>query len=53
MKKGSIALLNQITTISKQRIYYPRSSKDLLSGVHLSNASLNLVDEKLIKLFTK
>ena len=53
MKKGSIALLNQITTISKQRIYYPRTSKDLLSGVHLSNESLNLLDKKLIKLFTK
>ena len=53
MKKGSIALLNQITTISKQRIYYPRTTKDLLSGVHLSNASLDLLDEKLIKLFTK
>lgn len=53
IKKGSIALLNQITTISKQRIYYPRTSKDLLSGVHLSNASLDLLDEKLIKLFTK
>ena len=53
MKKGSVALLNQITTISKQRIYYPRTSKDLLSGVHLSNKSLDLLDEKLIKLFTK
>lgn len=53
MKKGSIALLNQITTISKQRIYYPKTSKDLLAGVHLSNSSLDLLDSKLIKLFTK
>lgn len=53
MKKGSIALLNQITTISKQRIYYPKTSKDLLAWVHLSNASLDLLDAKLIKLFTK
>lgn len=53
MKKGSIALLNQITTISKQRIYYPKTSKDLLSGVHLSNSSLNLLDKKIIQLFTK
>lgn len=53
MKKGSIALLNQITTISKQRIYYPKTSKDLLSGVHLSNSSLDLIDKKIIQLFTK
>lgn len=53
MKKGSIALLNQTTTISKQRIYYPKTSKDLLSGVHLSNYSLDLIDKKLIQLFTK
>ena len=53
MKKGSIALLNQITTISKQRIYYPKTSKDLLDGVHLSNSSLDLIDKKMIQLFTK
>ena len=53
MKKGSIALLNQITTISKQRIYYPKNSKDLLAGVHLSNSSLDLLDKKMIQLFTK
>lgn len=53
MKKGSIALLNQITTISKQRIYYPKKSKDLLAGVHLSNSSLDLLDQKMIQLFTK
>lgn len=53
MKKGSIALLNQITTISKQRIYYPKTAKDFLSGVRLSNSSLDLLDKKLIELFTK
>ena len=53
MKKGSIALLNQITTISKQRIYYPKTAKDLLAGVHLSNSSLDLLDQKMIQLFTK
>lgn len=53
MKKGSIALLNQFTTISKQRIYYPKTSNDLLSGIHLSNKSLSLFDNKLIELYTK
>ena len=53
MNKGSIALVNQITTISKQRIYYPKTAKDLLARVHLSNDSLDLLDKKLIELFTK
>jgi len=49
MKEDSIALINQITTISKQRIY-----KDLLTrNVKLSNNSLDLIDEKIIKYFTK
>lgn len=53
MKNGSIALVNQITTISKQRIYNPKSDIDVLSGIKLSNNSLNLIDEKVKKLFTK
>lgn len=49
MKEDSIALINQITTISKQRIY-----KDLLTrNVKLSNKALDLIDEKIIKYFTK
>ena len=53
MKNGSIALVNQITTISKQRIYNPKSDIDVLSGIKLSNNSLSLIDEKVKKLFTK
>ena len=53
MKKGSIALINQITTISKQRIYFPKTSKDLLANIHLSNLSLDLLDKKIIEIFTK
>ena len=49
MKKDSIALINQITTISKQRIY-----KDVVRrNVKLSNESLNLIDNQIIKFFTK
>lgn len=49
MKQDSIALINQITTISKQRIF-----KDTLGrNVKLSNNSLDLIDEKIIKYFTK
>ena len=49
MKQDSIALINQITTISKQRIF-----KDTLRrNVKLSNNSLDLIDEQIIKYFTK
>lgn len=53
MKNGSIALINQITTISKQRIYNPKSDVDVLAGIKLSNNSLDLIDEKIQKLFIK
>lgn len=53
MKSGSIALVPQITTISKQRIYNPKSKKDILSGIKLSNNSLDLIDKKIIEIFTK
>lgn len=46
MKVGSIALINQITTISKQRIF----DDDIL---RLSNKSLDLLDKQIIKFFTK
>ncbi len=49
MKIGSIALINQITTISKQRIF----DDDILRKVRLSNNSLDLLDKQIIKTFTK
>lgn len=49
MKKGSIALVNQITTISKQRIF----DDDVLKKVRLSKSSLDLLDAQIIKSFTK
>lgn len=49
MKYDSIALINQITTISKQRIF-----KDIVRrNVKLSSESLDLIDDKIIKFFTK
>ncbi len=49
MKKDSIALINQITTISKQRIF-----KDTIRrNVKISSTSLNLIDKQIIKFFTK
>lgn len=44
MKKGSIAFVNQITTISKIRIYEPKRSDDVLSSIKLSNEKLDLID---------
>lgn len=44
MKKGSIALVNQITTISKIRIYDPKRNDDVLSKIRLSNEKLDLID---------
>lgn len=53
MKYGSIAIINQIRVISKQRIYDPKTEFDILSGIKLSNENLNLIDEKMKKIFIK
>lgn len=53
MKQGIIARITQITTISKQRIYNPKTKNDILSGIRLSNQSMDLIDDKIIKMFTK
>ena len=46
---ASIALINQITTVSKQRIF-----KDTVRrNVKISNKSLDLIDKQIIKYFTK
>ena len=52
MKCGSIALVNQITTISKIRIYDPKTDHDILSGIRLSNEKLDLIDDEIQKKFT-
>lgn len=53
MKKGSIALISQITTISKQRIYDPKTSSDILANLRVSNETLDLIDKKIKELFIK
>lgn len=53
MKKGSIALVNQITTISKMRIIDPKNDKYVLSGIKFSSEKLNLIDEELRKMYLK
>lgn len=51
MKVGSIALVDQITTVSKMRIYDPRNARGVLSGIRLSPESLDKVNEKIKELF--
>lgn len=53
MKKGSIALVSQITTISKQRIYDPKTNSDVLSKLKVSGHTLDLIDTKIKELFLK
>lgn len=52
MKTGSIALVGQIRTISKIRIYDPKTNFDVLSNVKLSNEKLDLIDHEIIALYT-
>lgn len=53
MKQGSIALINQITTISKQRIYNPKTNYDILSGIKLSPNNLDKINDKIVELYIK
>ena len=53
MKYGSIAIVNQVRVVSKQRIYDPKTNFDILSGIKLSNENLDLIDEMMKKLFVK
>ena len=51
MKEGSIALVNQITTISKMRIYDPRDLKGVLAGITLSEESMEKINQKVKELY--
>lgn len=51
MKSGSIALADQIVTVSKLRIYDPCTSKDLLYGIKVSNDTMDKIDAKIKQLY--
>lgn len=51
MKQGSIALIGQITTISKIRIFDPKYPNDALSKVRITTPTLDLLDAKIQELF--
>lgn len=52
MKTGSIALVSQITTVSKIRIFDPKTMDGALAGIKLSNEKLDEIDQCLKALFT-
>lgn len=52
MKRGSIALVGQIRTISKIGIYNPKTNLDTLSKIKLSNEKLDLLDKEIMRNFT-
>lgn len=51
MKEGSIALVNQITTVSKLRIFDPRNLKGVLAGISISEESMKKINQKVKQLY--
>lgn len=51
MKEGSIALVNQITTVSKMRIFDPRNIKGVLAGISLSEENIDKINQKMKELY--
>lgn len=51
MKEGSVALVNQITTVSKMRIFDPRTLKGVLAGISLSEENMKKINQKIKDLY--
>lgn len=51
MKQGSVAIINQITTISKIRIIDPKNNLGVLHGISLSAENMNRINDKVKELF--
>lgn len=51
MKIGSIAVINQITTVSKMRILDPAKTMDILAGIRCSKDAMKLINEKVKELY--
>ena len=51
MKHGTVALVSQITTVSKIRIF--NTKYNILHGIKATSTTLDLLDKKIIELFTK
>lgn len=52
MKSGSVALIKQITTVSKLRIVNPCNDNDALAGIKLSPRMLNAIDQKILEFYS-
>ena len=53
MKQGSIAMMEQITTISKMRIYVPTKYTDTLFGISFSAEAMEKINAQLMNLYLK
>ncbi|MGP1411515.1 MAG: type II toxin-antitoxin system PemK/MazF family toxin [Peptoanaerobacter stomatis] len=53
LKQGGIALISQITTISKMRVKDPLNQKEPLYDIQLSNKTMEQIDKKITQLFIK
>jgi mRNA-degrading endonuclease toxin of MazEF toxin-antitoxin module len=53
MKSGTKAVVNQITTVSKQRIYTPKKKNDFLYGVRISTGGMEKINNRLMELYCK
>ena len=53
MKGGSIIKPKQIRTISKMRIWIPKTPKDPLYGVKLSDSTMNKLNDKIKEIFIR
>lgn len=51
LKHGSIAVLNQIRTVSKMRVVDPTDAYDILYGLKVSSRYLTAIDDALQKLY--
>lgn len=51
MKSGSVVKIEQIRSVSKMRIWDPKNTYSILSGIHLSEVTMNKINDKLKELF--
>lgn len=51
MKAGSIAIVNQITTVSKIRILDPKNSNGVLYGISISEENMTKINNKVKELY--
>lgn len=51
MKEGSIALISQITTVSKIRIFDPKTAKGVLAGISISEENMEKINQKIKELY--